>query len=489
MGSTTGRLDRQTHVMANVLITAAREIPLPPDQVFDLFGIQAGAGWLFDAQCDVVRPGSPVTLTVPADVSGETMQILGRIARCVPGRLIEIVHDNPWSGSLRVTLKAAAAATTRVSISASLDQRGLEWVAGRRGWPSRQPDDPSRHRIGLITSKIGPAAVYTVACEYAAQLAIEEINAEGGFHRQLAELVVGDDATDAGRAALEATRLVAAGCRVIIANVNSASFAAVCEAIGEDGLPIIHPCLNEGGGGSEHVLRWGERPIHQVRAVARAAMRDAAGRRWYMIGNDYRWAHGAHLAGSRAIEEADGEIVGNTYVPLGTTDFTRVLEHIDRSGADCILSSLIGADEVAFERQAWAGGLRSRCQTLSLVMEESTRERIGDTRATGIWAAFGYFEDLDTPENHELVSRYRAQVGRWAPPLSSLSVAVYEACMLYASAVRQSASDDPVTVVRGLRTAKARMPRGLVTADGPHALRQNLYVARAVPGGFQLVAN
>lgn len=487
MGSAGRHQKRHSHATATVLITAAREVPLPPDQIYDLFGTQAGAGWLFDAQCDGVRPGSPVTLTVPVDVTGgNTMQILGRIARCVPGRLIEIVHDNPWHGLLRVTMKAASVAATRVSISASLDQRGLEWVAGRRGWPANQRDDPSRHRIGLITSNTGPAAVYTVACEYAAQLAIEEINGDGGFHGRPAELVVGDDATDPGRAALEAVRLVDAGCRTIVANVNSGSFATICRAVGDHGVPLIHPCLNEGGGGSGYVLRWGERPLDQVRAAATAAMRAAAGRRWYMIGNDYRWAHGAHLAGVRAIAEANGRIVGNTYVPLGTTDFTRVVEQIHRSGADCILSSLIGADEVAFERQAWAGGLRSRCQTLSLVMEESTRERIGDTRANGIWAAFGYFQDLDTSENHDLIRRYQAKVGRWAPPLSSLSVAVYEACMLYAAAVRASGIDDPADVVRHLHTAKGRLPRGLVKAAGPHALRQSLHVARAVPGGFQL---
>lgn len=352
MGLSGPHQERHSRGAATVLISAAREIPLPPAEVFDLFGTRTGAGWLFDAQCDAVRPGAPVTLTVPVDLArGDTIQILGRIGRCVPGRMIEIAHDNPWRGSLRVTMKAAAVATTRVSISASLDQRGLEWLAGRRGWPARQPDDPSNHRIGLITSNTGPAAVYTVACEYAAQLALNEINAEGGLHGRPAALAIGDDATDPGRAASEALRLVEAGCRTIVANINSASFAAVCRAVGGRGIPLIHSCLNEGGGGLGNVLRWGERPLDQVFAAATAVMHNAAGRSWYMIGNDYRWAHGAHLAGARAIAEAGGHIVGNTYVPLGTIDFTRVLEQIDSSGADCILSSLIGADEVAFERQ------------------------------------------------------------------------------------------------------------------------------------------
>jgi urea transport system substrate-binding protein len=50
----------------------------------------------------------------------------------------------------------------------------------------------------------------------------------------------------------------------------------------------------------------------------------------------------------------------------------------------------VGADEVAFERQWLAIGLRPRRRTMSLALDQSTLERIGDRAAAGLWTAFGY---------------------------------------------------------------------------------------------------
>jgi branched-chain amino acid transport system substrate-binding protein len=474
--------------MAEVVLAATHEVALPPHEVYELFGARSGVSWLFDAQCDAVRTGAPVTLTLPpGSLGGERVQILGRITKAVPGRLVQIAHDHPWAGCIRVLIRPNKRGGSLVSVTGDLDQRGLDWVMRRRGWVIPDSADGTVHRVGLLTSKTGPGAVFTVASEYMAELALEEINEDGGLQGRRVELLVGDDQTNPSQAVSEARRLIDSGCRTIIAGVTSASFTAVADALATRGLPIIHPLLNEGGRGSEFVLRWGERPLNQVRAAADAVMKSAGGKRWYMIGNDYSWAHGAHYSGRRAISEAGAQVVGNHFVELGTADFSSVLERIEQSGADCVLSTLVGADEVAFERQTWDAGLRTRWETLSLVLEESARERIADAAAAGIWTAFGYFEGLDTPENATLVRRYRARYGAWAPPLSSLSESVYEACLLYAAAVRQGGGD-PRSVASALRQSRARMPRGLVTSDGPHVMRQELRVARAVEGGFR-VAN
>lgn len=81
-----------------------------------------------------------------------------------------------------------------------------------------------------------------------------------------------------------------------------------------------------------------------------------------------------------------------------------------------MLSTFVGADSAAFERQCFALGVRNRCRTLALAIDESTLERIGD------------FERLPTEANSALVARYRRTYGPWAPPLSTLTESVYERC-------------------------------------------------------------
>jgi branched-chain amino acid transport system substrate-binding protein len=152
-----------------------------------------------------------------------------------------------------------------------------------------------------------------------------------------------------------------------------------------------------------------------------------------------------------------------------------------------VLSSLVGADEVAFERQSWQAGLRSQCRTLSLVLDESTRERIGDAAARGVWTAFGYFQQFDTGSNASFLARYRAAYGTWAPPVSSLSESVYETAQLYAGAVRATRDGDPAAVARALHHYRADMPRGEVALRGPHSIRQAIHVAEATTGGFRLL--
>ncbi|USI93093.1 ABC transporter substrate-binding protein [Rhodococcus pyridinivorans] len=473
--------------MADFVLTATHDVSLSPDDVLGLFGSRAAISWLFDVQCDAVRVGSPVTLVLPAGSLGhDPVAVLGRISRIVPGKSIEIVHDQPWQGMLKILVRPNSSGGSSVTVLGKVDQRGLEWVMQRRGWPLRAKGNDSTHRIGLLISKSGPAAVFTVAMEYMAELAVEELNAEGGIHGRPIEVVVADDATNKDQAILESRQLLAIGSRAVITSVTSASFAAVQNTLASTGRPLIHTVVNEGGNGSESVMRWGERPLAQVRTAAGSVMEAAGGKRWYMIGNDYQWPRGAHRAAARALSEVGAQIVGNEFVPVGTVDFTSTLERIERSGADCVLSTLIGADEIAFERQTWAAGLRSKWQTLSLVLEESSRERIGDAAAQGIWTALGYYEDLATPENKVLVERYRSRYGKWAPPLSSLSESIYEAIMLYAAAARSSASGDS-SVIRNLRQIAGRMPRGAVAAKGPHMMQQDLYLARAGNGGFDIV--
>jgi branched-chain amino acid transport system substrate-binding protein len=473
--------------VGSVVLAADETVAARRDVVYGLFGATSQAGWLFAADCDVLAVGSVVSLQLPVGGPQAAVDMLGRVTALVPPRQIVIALDQPWRGRLRVCLERTGAESTRVSVRAEVDERGVEWLLRRRGWPAHPPADDGDYRIGLLTSKSGPGAVFAVACENLAMMAVDELNADGGLHGRRVRLLAADDATDPATGATEARWLLRAGCRVVLASVTSATFAAVQRAIGDSGVPLVHTVLNEGGGGPGHVFRWGERPSDQLAVAAVPLMRASGARHWFLVGDDYSWSHGAHRAARQVLPQAHGTIVGERFVPLGTKDFAPVIDTIARSGADLVLSTLVGADEVAFERQCLAMGLRARCRTLSLVLDESTRERIGDTAAAGLWTAFGYFQQLPTAENRAFLARYRETFGPWAPPVSTLSESAYSAVHLYGAAARQAREDDPGQVAAVLRRLRAVMPRGSVELAGPHRIRQQLRLAEASAGGFQLL--
>ena len=420
-------------------VTAQIVTPEPVSVAFARFT----TGQLLDIQCDRFLPGSAIAVSLPLNggsgAATSPVALLGHIAAIKPGRSVLIVHHQPWRGRLMARFFPDGNGT-RVTLESSLDQDGVAWLANVRGYGSPQMLRPDTHRIGLLVSKSGPAAVFAQATETMATLAVEEINGDGGIRGMSAELLVGDDASDSMAGTTAALRLMRAGCRAIFACVTSATFNAVAAALRHTNIVLIHTVLNEGGLSSPGVVRLGERPSEQLSAAVPALMKETNARRWFLVGHQYSWSYGAHWAARRVIAESGGSVAGEVYGPMGTTDFSTTLGAIERSRAELILSSLVGNDEVAFERQCAQHGLRYGTRTLALVLDEATQQLIGATDADGVWSAFGYFEGLlDT--HREIESRYRAAVKGHAPPLSSLTETTYEAIIAYARAVA-TASDD-----------------------------------------------
>jgi urea transport system substrate-binding protein len=476
--------------VAGIAVTAEQRIAAPPDAVFALFGTGFGAGWVFDAACDRVAVGSVVTLRAPLDgAGGQDVEILGRIAAVRAPSRIEIVHDQPWRGRLRVLLDPDGdgpdgAPGTRVRLFADLDGTGLEWLMRRRGF--RLGDGPrlGEHAVGLLVSKSGTGSVFAGAAEHVAAMAVEEINTDGGIGGRPLRLMVGDDATVPEVGALEACRLARAGCRTILATTTSATFARISQELHGSAVLLVQTLMNEGGLGGDLRIQLGERPDGQLRAAVGPLMRITAGCRWFLAGNDYVWPHVVHTAARRVLDGCAGTVAGEGFAPLGTRDFGPLIERVLRSGADLVLSSFVGADLVAFERQCHAMGVRERCRSLALALDEPTRERIGDRAATGMWGVSGYFEQLPGELNAAFLARYRRAYGRFAPPVSSIAESTYEALHLYAAAARRAGQDEPGVVARELRRSRSDFPRGAVTVAGPETVHQRLFLAEAVPGGF-----
>jgi urea transport system substrate-binding protein len=480
--------------MATIVVSAEERIASPPAAVFALFGAGAGAGWVFDAACDRVVAGAVVTLRVPLGGNdARPVDILGRIVSVRSPSRIVIVHDQPWRGKIRLVFdpdpdQAPPGGCTRVRLIAELDESGMRWLMRQRGYPLVDDDDggDADHplRLGLLTSKSGPGSAFAMAAENLASLAVGEINGDGGIAGRPLRLLIGDDATDPAVGAAEAQRLVRAGCRTILATTTSATFAAVVSRLRRSGVLVVQTLANEGGLGGELCVQLGERPADQLMAAAGPLMRRTGASRWFLAGDDYRWPRHAHSAARGVLPAAGGTVVGEAFRPLGTRDFAPLIERILGSGAELILSTFVGSDSVAFERQCHALGVRERCRTMSLAIDESTLERIGPHAAPGITAALGYFEHLASAENKDLTRRYRQAYGRWAPPMSSLTESAYEAVHLYAAAIRRVRDDEPTAIARELRAGRHLLPRGAVKMDGPETMHQSIYLADATAEGF-----
>ncbi|QLD12780.1 ABC transporter substrate-binding protein [Microbacterium oleivorans] len=468
--------------MSGIVLTATEIVRLDRATVFESFAAARG-GWLFDAECDRLAVGEPISLIVPFARGTDPFRLYGRITQLSFPAEIVIEHAQPWRGRIRIRLTEQPTRATRIVLACDIDDAGIDWLTRRAGLPVPTSGGAGADRVGLLTSKTGAGAIFALAAENAATLAVEEVNADG--QRPL-ELVVADDATDPLIAGIEAERLARAGCRAIVASVTSASFARVQEVAHRRGILAIHALLNEGGPPSSTSIRLGERPAQQIQAAVPSIMRATSATDWFVIGHTYSWSAAVFELARQMIPAAGGRIVAEAAVGLGHSDYDAVVERIVRSGAELVLTSLVGQDEVRYERAAYDAGLRDSTTTLSLVLDESTLERIGGQQSEGLWSAMGYFETLSTESNRMFVHRYRERFGRWAPPLSTMSEAVYSAILLLGGALHEEPDGSPASIIGALRRAHRHTPRGLLSFADEETYQQEIRLAAARDNRFVL---
>ncbi len=332
--------------------------------------------------------------------------------------------------------------------------------------------------IAFVVPRQGPTGIYGPSCLACGQLAVEQLNARNGIAGRQVELVH----VDAGRApevvAEEVGRLVDTGRVDAVAGWHiSAVRVALAQRIGGR-VVYAFAAMHEGRDDTPGVFMLGERPVNQLLPAAHW-LRDQHGvRRWVVVGNDYVYPRVTGGVATSALQGSGSEIIGKSYVPLGTTDFGAVLRAIDRSTADGVIMLLMGQDAVHFSRQFARAGLSERLVRLSPAVEENTLLGAGPGANHGLYAAAAYFDGMATVESSEFARDYYARFGAWAPALNAVGESCYEAIHFLAR-LGEVAGSVAITDVAAMGSGQFySSPRGLLRLDG-NLLDQDVYLAAA----------
>jgi urea transport system substrate-binding protein len=108
------------------------------------------------------------------------------------------------------------------------------------------------------------------------------------------------------------------------------------------------------------------------------------------------------------------------------------------------------------------------------------RGRIVHPRHYVVW---GYFQSLDSVTNRDFVRRFQARFG--ADRVTSDPIeASYNGLRLWANAVRETGSTEPLQVLRDLNGQSLSGPSGQIAVDGAtHHLWRWVYIGHAEPSG------
>ena len=339
------------------------------------------------------------------------------------------------------------------------------------------------YRVGLFIPTSGAAGIWGPSCRACAELAIEELNAEGGVDGRPITLTIVNAGDDPEHVAEEAEELCSGGMIDAVVGMHTSD---VREAIADriaGSLPYIYTPLFEGGPAGQGVFCIGETPSQQLLPGLDWLSTRYRLKRWFLLGNDYIWPRASHAAVHRHFRGGERSIVGQAYLPFGTRNFDQVLERIRRAQPDGLLLSLVGDDCIRFNRAFARCPQAGKVIRFSCAVEENTLLGIGANSTDGLFSASGYFSTLDTAANGAFRERYHSRFGDRGPMLNSIGEGLYEGLYFLQALADATHSADWISPDTAL---PVKGPRGAVFQRAGRT-KMPMYLAQAEGHSFQLV--
>ncbi len=333
-------------------------------------------------------------------------------------------------------------------------------------------------KVGILHSLSGTMAISEKSVVDAEQLAIKEINEAGGVLGRPIQAVVEDGQSDwdvfteKSKKLIDQDKVVAVfGCW------TSASRKAVKPVFESKDHLLFYPVQYEGQECSKNIFYTGAAPNQQIEPSVDWLLEEYKDKPFFLVGSDYVFPRTANTIIKAQLEAKGGKVVGEEYIQLGSTDVTPVVAKIQQALPDggIIYNSLNGDTNVAFFKQLQGKGLGpDKYPTMSVSIAEEEVKAIGVEFLKDHYAAWNYFQTVDTPESKTFVDAFKAEYGDNRvvnDPMEAAYIMVY----LWKQAVEQAGDPSDLEKVRA-----AAIGQEFAAPNGPVKVAPNHHISKTV---------
>jgi branched-chain amino acid transport system substrate-binding protein len=339
--------------------------------------------------------------------------------------------------------------------------------------PSGQVIAAETYNLGVVLGLTGTGALYSKDGVDAIKLAVDEINARGGFlGKHPIKLITRDDQTKPDVGVRETKDLILRDkVRCVLGTYSSAVAVAIKPICQEYKVLHIAAISN-----SENITQVNFSPYTfqvvpnsymQAKAVVLGVAQLAKKKGWkefVTIASDYEWGRSTQESTIKLLKEAAPELKlkKEFWPPLGETQFTSYITAIMAQKPDFVIGSLAAKDNVAWMEQAKAYGFfdkipypGSLISVTELIVEAKTLTRglVGLSRAP-------FFAHLDVPMMANFVKNFKAKNDRYP---SDWAVMEYDAVYALNQGIEKAKSIDTEKVKDALKEATINTTRGKLT--------------------------
>jgi branched-chain amino acid transport system substrate-binding protein len=335
-------------------------------------------------------------------------------------------------------------------------------------------DEPVK--IGLDNPLTGTFAALGKNELIGAQLAIEQINANGGILGRQVELLVEDSTSgDTATAVQKALKLIERDkVDFLIGNINSALAQAMANTSFQKGVFHIVP-----GGHTDsvtgtqchwNVFRVCNTTRMETNSVSKLLL-TSYGKKWYFITTDYAFGHSLQEGFEASLKAADGTKLGADFTPLGTSDFSLIL-------------LLAGDDMINCLKQSVQFGLNKKIHIAGAQQELEVNKGLPPEALFGDWVFEWYWKQPGVPHVEQFVADIRKKSGGNVPTARTwFGYAAISTCKL---AAEKAKSLEPVKLAKAMQglvlpPEVALMPNNPYYRIGDNQLMPTLFVGESQP--------
>lgn len=346
-------------------------------------------------------------------------------------------------------------------------------------------------KVGILHSLSGTMAISEKSVVDAEQLAIEEINQAGGVLGKQIEAIVEDGASDWPTFAEKSKKLINQDQVVAVFGCwTSASRKAVLPVYEQENHLLWYPVQYEGQECSKNIFYTGAAPNQQIEPSVDWLLENK-GKEFFLVGSDYVFPRTANTIIKAQLAAKGGKTVGEDYLPLGNTEVTPIIAKIRAAlpNGGVIYNSLNGDSNVALFKQLQGAGLGpDKYPSMSVSIAEEEVKAIGVEYLKGHYAAWNYFQTVDTPANQKFVEAFKAKYGA-DRVINDPMEAAYIQAYLWKQAVEKAGTADDLDKVRAAALGQTfDAPEGKVTLEKNHHLAKVVRIGEVRDDGqFEIV--
>ncbi len=351
--------------------------------------------------------------------------------------------------------------------------------------PANKAAQSTTITVGILHALSGNMALSETALVEAERLAIDEINTNGGLLGKQLVALQEDGASDWPTFAEKAEKLIDSGATVIFGGLTSESRKAILPVVQAKNSLLWYPGAYEGQECSDHIFYAGASANQQI-VPAVNWMVGNRGKNFFLVSSNARTTHEIVKA---QLKKVGGNVAGEAYVPTtnGThVDMAPVISDIRKAlpNGGIIFNSLVGNHNSAFFRALKGAGLNSdQYLVMSVRIAEEEVFQIGSLLLSGHYAAWSYFQSIDSPENEAWLKKFRARYGPdrvIGAPMASAYAMVH----LWAQAVEAAQSTETAAVRKASYGQTFQAPEGAITIQPNHHITRTARIAKVGDDGL-----